>query len=234
MTETDTQSASASTPPKPGEIKLEVVTVPVSDVDRAKAFYESLGWRLDIDIEPREGVRIVQFTPPGSACSISIGKGLTPAEPGSFQGSELAVYDVDVAREDLIGRGIEVSEVYHLGEDGTPFRARTRRVSPTGPSPRSRTRMATRGSFRRSRSACREDNRAIPKGLIMDVDKLAELLQEAEEHHGPYEATAPKHHWSGFYAAYIVARENGRTPEEADKDARAHMELVLAQKGSNS
>jgi catechol 2,3-dioxygenase-like lactoylglutathione lyase family enzyme len=118
MTETDTQSASASTPPKPGEIKLEVVTVPVSDVDQAKAFYESLGWRLDIDIEPRKGVRIVQFTPPGSACSISIGKGLTPAEPGSFQGSELAVYDVDVAREDLIGRGIEVSEVYHLGEDG--------------------------------------------------------------------------------------------------------------------
>jgi hypothetical protein len=67
----------------------------------------------------------------------------------------------------------------------------------------------------------------------MDVDKLAELLREAEEHHGPYEATAPKHHWSGFYAAYIVARENGRTPDEADKDARAHMELVLAQQGSN-
>lgn len=67
----------------------------------------------------------------------------------------------------------------------------------------------------------------------MDVDKLAELLREAEEHHGPYEATAPKHHWSGFYAAYIVARENGRTPEEADKDARTHMELVLAQQGSN-
>jgi len=67
----------------------------------------------------------------------------------------------------------------------------------------------------------------------MDVDKLAELLREAEEHHGPYEATAPKHHWSGFYAAYIVARENGRTPDEADKDARAHMDLVLAQQGSN-
>jgi len=67
----------------------------------------------------------------------------------------------------------------------------------------------------------------------MDVDKLAELLREAEEHHVPYEATAPKHHWSGFYAAYIVARENGRTPDEADKDARAHMELVLAQQGSN-
>jgi len=67
----------------------------------------------------------------------------------------------------------------------------------------------------------------------MDVDRLAELLREAEEHHGPYEATAPKHHWSGFYAAYIVARENGRTPDEADKDARAHMDLVLAQQGSN-
>ena len=68
----------------------------------------------------------------------------------------------------------------------------------------------------------------------MDVETLTGLLREAEEHHGPYEAEAPKHHWSGFYAAYIVARENGRTPEEADKDARAHMELVLAQKGSKS
>ena len=112
------QAASASEPPKPGEVRLEVVTVPVSDVDRAKAFYESLGWKLDIDIEPGEGVRIVQFTPPGSGCSISFGKGITPAEPGSFQGSELAVYDIDAAREDLIGRGIEVSELYHL--DGRP------------------------------------------------------------------------------------------------------------------
>jgi catechol 2,3-dioxygenase-like lactoylglutathione lyase family enzyme len=95
-----------------------VVTVPVSDVDRAKAFYEKLGWRLDIDFEPAEGVRIVQFTPPGSGCSISFGKGVTPAEPGSFQGSELAVYDIDATREDLIGRGVEVSELYHL--DGGP------------------------------------------------------------------------------------------------------------------
>jgi hypothetical protein len=68
----------------------------------------------------------------------------------------------------------------------------------------------------------------------MDVEKLAELLREAEEHHGPYEAEAPEHHWSGFYAAYIVARENGRTPEEADEDARAHMDHLLAEQGSNS
>jgi catechol 2,3-dioxygenase-like lactoylglutathione lyase family enzyme len=112
------QSTTASDPPKPGEVRLEVVTVPVSDIDRAKAFYESLGWKLDIDIEPGEGVRIVQFTPPGSGCSISFGKGITPAEPGSFQGSELAVFDIDAAREDLIGRGIDVSELYHL--DGGP------------------------------------------------------------------------------------------------------------------
>jgi catechol 2,3-dioxygenase-like lactoylglutathione lyase family enzyme len=111
-------SAAESDVPQPGEVRLEVVTVPVSDIDRAKAFYESLGWKLDIDIEPGEGVRIVQFTPPGSGCSISFGKGITPAEPGSFQGSELAVYDIDAAREDLIGRGIEVSELYHL--DGGP------------------------------------------------------------------------------------------------------------------
>jgi catechol 2,3-dioxygenase-like lactoylglutathione lyase family enzyme len=118
MNQTDTETAATSSPPKPGEVRLEVVAVPVSDVDRAKAFYESLGWRLDIDIEPSDAVRIVQFTPPGSGCSIAIGKGITPAEPGSFQGSELAVYDIDAARKDLISRGIEVSEVFHL--DGGP------------------------------------------------------------------------------------------------------------------
>jgi catechol 2,3-dioxygenase-like lactoylglutathione lyase family enzyme len=118
MNQTDTETAATSSPPKPGEVRLEVVAVPVSDVDRAKTFYESLGWRLDIDIEPSDAVRIVQFTPPGSGCSIAIGKGITPAEPGSFQGSELAVNDIDAARKDLISRGIEVSEVFHL--DGGP------------------------------------------------------------------------------------------------------------------
>jgi len=114
------QSTTASDPPEPGEVRLEVVAVPVSDVDRAKEFYESLGWRLDIDIEPGEGVRIVQFTPPGSGCSIAIGTGITQAEPGSFQGSELAVLDIDAAREDLIGRGIEVSDLYHLDDGPVP------------------------------------------------------------------------------------------------------------------
>ena len=118
--ETTTESAAGTAPPKPGEVRLEVVTVPVSDVDRAKEFYEKLGWRLDIDIEPGEGIRIVQFTPPGSACSIAIGTGVTKAEPGSFEGSELAVLDIDTAREDLIGRGVEVSELYHLDGGRVP------------------------------------------------------------------------------------------------------------------
>ena len=124
------ESAAGSAPPKPGEVRLEVVTVPVSDVDRAKDFYEGLGWHLDIDFEPAEGVRAVQFTPPGSGCSISFGKGLTAAEPGSFQGSELAVYDINASREDLISRGVEVSELYHLDGGQVP-----------GPDPKGRSYM---------------------------------------------------------------------------------------------
>jgi catechol 2,3-dioxygenase-like lactoylglutathione lyase family enzyme len=118
MNQMDTESATASSPPKPGEVRLEVITLPVSDVDRAKGFYEGLGWRLDIDFEPAEGVRAVQLTPPGSGCSIAFGKGLTTAEPGSAQRLELAVYDIEAAREDLISRGVEVSELFHL--DGGP------------------------------------------------------------------------------------------------------------------
>ena len=96
------------------DMKLEVVTLPVSDVDRAKAFYESLGWRLDADIVVGENFRVVQLTPPHSACLISFGKGLTTAEPGSARRLLLAVSDIDAARAELIGRGVEVSGVFHL------------------------------------------------------------------------------------------------------------------------
>ena len=118
MSSTDVSSESTASPPKPGEVRLEVVTLPVSDVDRAKKFYEGLGWRLDIDFEPLEGVRAVQLTPPGSGCSITFGTGLTTAEPGCAQRMELAVHDINAAREDLISRGVEVSELFHL--DGGP------------------------------------------------------------------------------------------------------------------
>jgi catechol 2,3-dioxygenase-like lactoylglutathione lyase family enzyme len=105
---------SAGSPPvEPGEMKLEVVVLSVSDVDRAKAFYESLGWRLDADIAIEDGYRVVQLTPPGSACSIIFGEGVTTAPPGSAEGLQLSVYDIDAARADLIGRGVEVGGPFH-------------------------------------------------------------------------------------------------------------------------
>ena len=94
------------------DMKLEVVTVPVSDVDRAKRFYEQLGWRLDADFVNGDR-RVVQFTPPGSDCSIWLGKGLTPSAPGTLKGVLLVVYDVVAARADLVGRGVSVTEVFH-------------------------------------------------------------------------------------------------------------------------
>ena len=93
------------------DMNLEVVTVPVSDVDRAKAFYQRLGWRLDIDLVVSDDLRTVQFTPPQSGCSIHVGKGLTTAEPGSLDRVILAVRDIEAARADLVGRGLDVSEV---------------------------------------------------------------------------------------------------------------------------
>jgi catechol 2,3-dioxygenase-like lactoylglutathione lyase family enzyme len=95
------------------EMKLEVVVVPVSDVDRAKGFYETLGWRLDADLVTGDDFRVVQLTPPGSECSIIIGKGITSAVPGSTQGLQLTVFDIDAARDELVGRGVDVSEAFH-------------------------------------------------------------------------------------------------------------------------
>jgi catechol 2,3-dioxygenase-like lactoylglutathione lyase family enzyme len=99
-------------------MKLEVVTVPVSNVDRAKSFYESLGWRMDIDLVVSDDLRTVQMTPPHSQCSIHFGKGLTIAEPGSLDRLFLAVEDIDAARDDLVSRGVEVSEVYEQRPPG--------------------------------------------------------------------------------------------------------------------
>jgi catechol 2,3-dioxygenase-like lactoylglutathione lyase family enzyme len=102
------------------EMKLEVVTVAVSDVDRAKRFYQTLGWRLDADIVRGDNFRVVQLTPYHSACSVAFGQGVTTAEPGSAQRLILAVSDVDAAREDLLRRGVEVSEVFHLDGGRVP------------------------------------------------------------------------------------------------------------------
>ena len=113
-------SGSASPAVGTVDMKLEVVTLPVSDVDRAKAFYERLGWRTDADIVVGDDFRVVQLTPLHSACSISFGKGLTTDEPGSLRRLLLAVEDIDTAREDLISRGVEVSEVFHLAGGPVP------------------------------------------------------------------------------------------------------------------
>jgi catechol 2,3-dioxygenase-like lactoylglutathione lyase family enzyme len=107
------ESAAGSAPVKAGEAKLEVVVVPVSHVDRAKRFYETLGRRLDADLAVDDGYRVVQLTPPGSACSIISGTGVTSAPPGSSDGLQLTVHDLDEARADLLGRGVDVSEPFH-------------------------------------------------------------------------------------------------------------------------
>ena len=219
MSSTPTRSEHTAQSPNAAtvDMKLEVVVIPVSDVDRAKRFYGGLGWRLDADLAIGPDRRVVQLTPPGSDCSIHFGKGITKAVPGSAQGMILVVYDIESARAELIGHGVDVREAFHFGARGP--------VPGAGPEGRS---YATRASFNDPDGngwVLQEIKTRLPgRGLGNDVATLTELLREAEEHHGNYEATAPKHHWSAWYAAYIVARERGRTAEDAAKDAALHME----------
>ena len=209
------------------DMKFEAVVIPVADVDRSKAFYTKLGWRLDADFPFDNGFRVVQFTPPGSACSVQFGTKITTAAPGSAQGLYLIVSNVEAARKELVAHGVEVGEVFHAATPGAQFQPDgSGRVSGPAPDHRSYSSFAT---FRDPDGNCwlfQEITTRFPgRGLgNLDVATLAELLREAEMHHGEYEATAPKHHWSGWYAAYTVARENGKTTEEAFKDAVRHIE----------
>jgi catechol 2,3-dioxygenase-like lactoylglutathione lyase family enzyme len=134
MSSADPGSAAATETPELGTIdmKLEVVTLPVSDVDRAKSFYQSLGWRLDADIAAGDQFRVVQLTPPHSACSIHFGKGLTTSEPGSADRLILAVKDIDSAREELVSRGVDVSGVLHQGTDSAGMPALVPGADPEG------------------------------------------------------------------------------------------------------
>jgi catechol 2,3-dioxygenase-like lactoylglutathione lyase family enzyme len=132
----ESSEATSGTQAAPGvDMNLEAVALPVSDVDRAKSFYEGLGWRLDIDLVVSDDVRTVQLTPPHSGCSIQIGKGRTMAEPGSAQGMILVVSDIDAARDDLVGRGVEVGEVQEARPPGfdSPGRSYFARASFSDP-----------------------------------------------------------------------------------------------------
>jgi catechol 2,3-dioxygenase-like lactoylglutathione lyase family enzyme len=212
------------------DLKLEVVIIPVSDVDRAKRFYASLGWRLDADFAFDNGFRVVQFTPPGSACSVQFGTNITSAAPGSTEGLYLVVSEIEAARDELGARGAEISEVFHAGTPGAQFQrdGTSGRVSGPAPDHASYGSFATFSDPDGNSWLLQEIKTRLPgRGLSnSDVATLTELLREAEEHHGEYEPTAPKHHWSTWYAAYIVARERGRTPEEAAKDGALHTESV--------
>lgn len=212
------------------DTNLEVIVIPVSDADRSKRFYDSLGWRLDADFSRGDNWRIVQFTPPGSQCSIQFGKGLTAAAPGSVKGLYLVVTDVKAARAELIASGADVSEVFHL-EGGLDVSGTKGRVPGPDPQGRSYSSYASFSDPDGNGWLLQEIKTRLPgRGFGVDIATLTELLREAEQHHGPYEARAPKHHWSGFYAAYVVARERGQTPDEADVQARRYMDDLLQTK----
>src|SRR5262245_3831028 len=181
-------------------MKLEVVIVPVYDVDRAKAFYEKLGFRVDIDIV-NENFRGIQFTPPRSEASIIFGKGVTSAKPGSAD-LVLAVDNVDTAREDLIARGVNVSEVFHYA--GGPFNNAVENPRASGRDPQGRSYFSF-ASFEDpdgNRWLLQEITTRLPgreweqkRTQPMDVATLGELLHETEQHHGEYEKTHAKHNW---------------------------------------
>ena len=216
INEPATQTPTAATV----DLKLEVVVLPVSDVDRSKRFYEGLGWRLDGDFTNGDAFHAVQMTPPGSGCSIHFGKGITTATPGSVKNLYLVVSDIEVARRELIARGADVSEPFHFTSiGGAPV---------PGLDPERHTYM-TYASFSDpdgNTFLLQEITTRFPgRGLSnLDVPNLTELLREAEHRHGEYEASAPKHHWSDWYAAYIVAREQGKTPEEAIQLGKQNVE----------
>jgi catechol 2,3-dioxygenase-like lactoylglutathione lyase family enzyme len=228
MSSMQASNQTASKVPSAGMVdtKLEVVVLPVSDVDRAKRFYGSIGWRLDADFASDDGWRAVQMTPPGSPCSVIFGKAVTAAAPGSVQGTFLAVNDIAAARAELVRSGVDVSEVFHFERNLIRVTGTNGREPGPDPERRSYFSWVSFSDPDGNSWLLQEIKTRLPgRGLSsMDVPTLTELLRETEQHHGAYEATAPKHHWSGWYAAYIVARQRGRTPDEAAKDAALHME----------
>jgi catechol 2,3-dioxygenase-like lactoylglutathione lyase family enzyme len=216
------------------DMKLEVLVIPVSDVDRAKAFYEKLGFRLDIDYAANENFRVLQFSPPHSEASIIFGKGITSAKSGSPDSLVLAVDDVDAARDDLIARGVKVSEVFHYASGPFNNAVKNPRVGGRDPQYRSYYSFASFEDPDGNGWLLQEIKERLPGrewkstgAHAMDVATLAEFLHETEEHHGHYEKTHAAHHWWDWYAPYLSARQNGSTPAEAAAAADRYMEDEL-------
>jgi catechol 2,3-dioxygenase-like lactoylglutathione lyase family enzyme len=226
MSSTQTADEHATESPATAvDLKLEVVPLPVADVERAKRFYEGLGWRVDADFASGDEWRVVQLTPPGSPCSVSFGKGYTTAVPGSAQGTFLVVDDIEAARAELLARGVGVSDVFHF--DGNLLRVTGTKGRLPGPDPKGSSyfSFASFSDPDGNSWLLQEVKTRFPgRGFSADVDSITEVLREAEERHGEYERAAPKHHWSEWYAGYIVARQRGKTPEQAATDAARRLE----------
>ena len=204
-----------------GDMKFEIVVIPVSDADRAKAFYAKLGWRLDADFDNGKDFRILQFTPPGSGCSVIFGKNVTAAAPGSAQGLYLIVSDLEAARKALLERGVQVSEVFHnagvyAGADET-YLFGSVRVS--GPDPEHRS-YRSFASFKdpdgngwlfqeiTTRLPGRIDSAAT---TFASANDLANAMRRAEAAHGEHEKRigAADPNWPDWYAKYMVAEQAG-------------------------
>jgi catechol 2,3-dioxygenase-like lactoylglutathione lyase family enzyme len=205
----------------PVDMKFEIVVIPVSDVDRAKQFYAKLGWRLDADYESGKDFRVIQFTPPGSGCSVIFGKNVTPAAPGSAQGLYLIVSDIQAARKELLDRGVQISEVFHndgvYGGSDEPYLFGRVRVG--GPDAEHRS-YRTFASFRdpdgngwlfqeiTTRLAGRIDPAAT---TFRSANDLANAMRRASAAHGEHEKRigAADPNWPDWYAAYMVAEQAG-------------------------
>jgi catechol 2,3-dioxygenase-like lactoylglutathione lyase family enzyme len=200
-------------------LKFEAVVIPVSDVDRAKEFYGKIGWRLDADFAFDNGFRVVQFTPPGSPCSVQFGAKITSAVPGSAQGMYLVVSDIDAARNELAGRGVKISDVFHAGSPGAQFQPDGTKGRVSGPSPE----HATYSSFATFNDPdgngwlLQEITTRLPGRIdsgvtsFASVTDLANAMRRAEAAHGEHEKRTGvrDENWPAWYAAFMIAEQAG-------------------------
>jgi catechol 2,3-dioxygenase-like lactoylglutathione lyase family enzyme len=204
------------------DMKFEIVVIPVSDVDRAKRFYGNLGWRLDADFAAGDDYRVIQFTPPGSGCSVIFGKNVTAAAPGSAQGLYLIVSDIKAARDELLGRGVEISEVFHGAADvyaGTDEPYLFGRLRVSGPDPEHRS-YRSFASFKDpdgngwlfQELTARLPGRVDADTTFTSSTELATALRRAAAAHGEHEKRIGKQdtNWPDWYAEYMVREQTGK------------------------